>query len=203
MRYWLCRPCLEFSFDILFAGFGPGVVGVPFVSTVVTASVATVVVYSNLRTADLLSWAGGRIAAAVVVLFPCVWCGAFPWAPCYIHEKVYIINCILLLPFCLLQLAAQSRYIATLLVYLFATRFYHTSLNSYMLRLKVSEWASSVNYTKLAAAFCGVQWKIAHSIMRHAHLISLKTLSARFWGWRVLFYVLDKILRLQMLDWEG
>jgi len=55
MRYWLCRPCLEFSFDILFAGFGPGVVGVPFVSTVVTASVATVVVYSNLRTADLLS----------------------------------------------------------------------------------------------------------------------------------------------------
>jgi hypothetical protein len=55
MRYWLCRPGLEFSFDILFAGFGPGVVAVPFVSTVVTASVATVVVYSNLRTADLLS----------------------------------------------------------------------------------------------------------------------------------------------------
>ncbi len=54
MRYWSCRSCLELSFYILFAGFGPGVVAVPLVSTVVTASVATVVVYSNLRTAALL-----------------------------------------------------------------------------------------------------------------------------------------------------
>jgi hypothetical protein len=46
---------LELSFDILFAGFGPEVVAVPLVSTVITASVATVVVYSNLRTAALLS----------------------------------------------------------------------------------------------------------------------------------------------------
>jgi hypothetical protein len=50
------RVGLVWSFLLIFfLRVGPGVVAVPLVSTVVTASVATVVVYSNLRTAALLS----------------------------------------------------------------------------------------------------------------------------------------------------